>query len=183
MLYIVLFFFDPQVEFFYTAFYKKQSPTNLNKVNLMLKGRVTRKRILLFLLLLFLLAASNYAGGVMGFYQGYDTAMYFRDSDAFSTSLALGKLRMGDYKGASNLLETRLDLEIIQCGDTSESYKSPYNIAWFLFRQSPEEAHGHLLSFVAQYRGNHPSPSTSPEVRQRVNEILLQASSGIESQK
>ena len=149
----------------------------------MLNGRITRKHVLLFLLVLFLVAASNYAGGVMGFYQGYETAMYFRDSDAYSTSLALRKFRNGDYTGAFELLETRLDLEIIQCGDSSGSYKSPYNIAWFVFRQSPEEAHGHLLSFVAEYRSNHPSPSTSPGVRQRIADILLEISHGSERQK
>jgi hypothetical protein len=106
--------------------------------------------------------------------------MYSRDSDAYSTSLALNKLRNDDYVGAIDLLETRLDLEIMQCGLSKEPYNSPYNIFTFVLRQSPKEAHGHLLSEVADYRSKHPSPSGFPEVRQRIESILAEASKGIE---
>ena len=144
----------------------------------MIKIRITRKRVFLLFLSIFFLAASNFAGGVIGFYQGYDTAIYFRDSDAYSTSLALKKLRDDNYTGAIDLLETRLDSEIIQCGDSKEPYKSPYNIAWLVFQQNPKEAHNHLLSSVAEYRSKHPSYSMSSEVREKVAKILAKTSGG-----
>ena len=104
--------------------------------------------------------------------------MYFRDSDAYLTSLALKKLRRDNCTGVIDLLETRLDSEIIQCGDLKDPYRSPYNIAWLVFQQNPKEAHNHLLSSVAEYRRSHPSYSMSSEVREKVSKILAKTSDG-----
>lgn len=107
--------------------------------------------MLLFLLIILLLFISNYGGGVLGFYHGYATAIYYRDSDAYSTFLVLEKLKNEDFSGAIELLETHLDLEIIQCSNSDEPYKSLYNLSWFILHQSPEEAHNNLLSLIAAY--------------------------------
>lgn len=138
----------------------------------MIKFRITKKRVFLFILFLFFLAISNLAGGAVGFYQGYDTAIYFSDSDAYSTLLALKMLRENNPAGAIDLLETRLDSEIIQCGEPEQPYKTLYNIYWVAFRQNPEEARSHLLSSVADYRSRYPSISMSLEIREKVAHIL-----------
>jgi hypothetical protein len=138
----------------------------------MIKFRITKKRVFLFFLFLFFLAVSNLAGGAVGFYQGYDTAIYFSDSDAYSTLLALKMLREDNSAGAIDLLETRLDSEIIQCGGPGQPYKTLYNIYWVAFCQNPEEARSHLLSSVEEYRSRYPSTSMSSEIREKVAQIL-----------
>jgi hypothetical protein len=146
----------------------------------MTKKRITGKHVLLAVLVILLLGAAHYSGGVLGFFQGYDAAMSKRDSDAFATSLALIKLRNRDYAGAIDLLETRLDSEIIQCDASKESYRSLYNIFWLIFRQDPQMTRGSLLLSVAEYRIKYPSVSTLPEVRERVTAIVKEASSSTE---
>lgn len=141
-----------------------------------MKKHITRKRLFLAVLFIILMAAAHYSGGVLGFYQGYHASMVRRDSDAFATSRALINLRNQDYEGAVDLLETRLDSEIIQCDAAKESYRSPYNIFWLIFRRDPQVARSHLLASVAEYRNKHPSVSTLPEVRQRISAIVKEAS-------
>jgi hypothetical protein len=143
----------------------------------MIKKRITGKRLLLAVLLIVLLAVAHYSGGVLGFHQGYHASMARRDSDAFATSRALTQLRNQDYESAVDLLETRLDSEVIQCDAAKESYRSPYNIFWLIFRRDPQVARSQLLASVAEYRTKHPSISTLPEVRQRIAAILKEASS------
>jgi hypothetical protein len=117
-----------------------------------------------------------YAGGVAGYYQGSESVSYLTDSEAYTTSLALIKLRDADYQGAIELLETRLDREILQCKSAEDSYQSIYNLYWLVFKQVHKETHGYLLSSVAGYRGKHPSISILPEVRKQVEDILNEAS-------
>jgi hypothetical protein len=124
---------------------------------------------------IFLLAVAHYAGGVLGFNQGYHAAMLRRDSDAFATSLALVKLRNQDYAGVIDLLETRLDADLIQVDASKTSYRSPYNIFWLIFRRNPQIARGHLLASVAEYRTKHPSTSALPEIRQRIAKIVKES--------
>jgi len=142
----------------------------------MLKKNITGKRLVLAVLFILLMAAAHYSGGVLGFYQGYHASMARRDSDAFATSRALISLRNQDYQGAVDLLETRLDSQIIQCDAAKGSLKSPYNMFWLIFRRDPEVARRHLLISVAEYRNKHPSVSTLPEVRQRIEAIVKEAS-------
>lgn len=142
----------------------------------MLKIRVTWKRVILSLLFLLLLSIAYYAGGVVGFFQGSTSASYLSDSEAYSTSLALLKLRNEDYSGAIDLLETRLDTEILHCGAAEDSHKSIYNIYWLVFRQGQKDTHSYLLSPVAEYRSKYPSTSMFPEVQQQVEDILKEAS-------
>jgi hypothetical protein len=138
----------------------------------MLKIQITKKKLLISLLFLLILTAVYYTGGVIGFFTGDDSAMYFRDSDAYTTTLALSKLRNNDIRGAINLLETRLDLEIIQKDGARDSFHSPFNIFQFLFYDNPEKARRYLLSFVAEYRDQYPSTNILPEVRKKINDIL-----------
>ena len=142
----------------------------------MIKKYITGKRLLFAVLFIILMAVAHYAGGVLGYYQGFQASMARRDSDAFATSRALINLRNQDYKGAVDLLETRLDSEIIQCDAAKESYRTPYNIFWFIFRRDPQVARSHLLALVGEYRSKHPSVSTLPEVRRRIQAIVKEAS-------
>lgn len=142
----------------------------------MIKKFITGKRLFLAVLFIILLAVAHYSGGVLGFHQGFHASMARRDSDAFATSRALIKLKNQDYEGAVDLLETRLDSEIIQCDAAKESYRTPYNIFWFIFRRDPQIARSHLLAQVAAYRNKHPSVSTLPDVRRRILAIVQEAS-------
>jgi len=138
--------------------------------------------VLLIILFVLIVTAAYYIGGVVGFYQGSASAMYLSDSDAYSTSLALIKLRNEDYRGAIDLLETRLDTEILHCGTSEDSYKSLYNMYWLLYKQEQKDTHGFLLSSVAEYRSKYPSINMLPEVRQQIENILAEASKEIENQ-
>lgn len=146
----------------------------------MFKNKLTKKRVLFFILIIFFLFILHFGGGILGFYSGYATAIYHRDSDAYATSLVLEKLKNHDINGAIELLETRLDNEIIQCSSSDEPYKSPYHLSWFILRQSPKQAHNNLLSLVAAYLNQYPSSSGSPDVRQKISKILSEASDSIQ---
>ena len=138
--------------------------------------RFTKKGFFYLLLILVFMAVSFYSGGVLGYLQGYESAKYFRDSDAYSTTLVLEKMRSGDLEAAINMLETRLDQEIVLCGTTEDAYRSPFNIFWFVFGRVPGSTHRILLTAVAEYRKKYPSSSIFPEVRQQITEILSEGS-------
>jgi len=142
----------------------------------MLKFRFSLKRALLSLLFLLFLLLAFYIGGVVGFFMGSNSASYLSDSEANLTSLALNKLRNENYSGAIDLLESRLDTEILHCDASKESHKSVFNIAWLIFRQGQKDRHNYLLSSVAEYRSKYPSTNMLPEVRQQIEEILKEAS-------
>ena len=69
--------------------------------------------------------------------------------------------------------------EIIQCDASKESYRSPYNIFWLMFRQDPQITRSSLLLSVAEYRIKYPSTSTLPEVRQRIAAIVKAATRAV----
>lgn len=142
----------------------------------MLKIKLTWKRVLLSLLFLLLFFLAYYVGGVVGYSQGSTSVSYLSDSEAYSTSLALQKLRNEDYSRAIDLLEARLDTEILHCGASENSHKSLYNLYWLVFRQAQEDSHNSLLLPVAEYRSKYPSTSMFPEVQQQVKDILKNVS-------
>ncbi|MFC1835484.1 hypothetical protein ACFL2Q_12230 [Thermodesulfobacteriota bacterium] len=144
-----------------------------------MKKLITKGRLLAALVFVILLLVAHYAGGAIGYHQGYQAGRYLRDSDAYATSLALAKLRDKDYASVTDLLETRLDTEVIQWDASKNAYKSPYNVFWFVLGQSPKEAAAFLMSSVAEYRGRYPSPNQLPDVRQKIADILSRAAEGI----
>lgn len=146
----------------------------------MKKIRFTWKRVILTLLFFLLLCVSYFVGGVVGYSQGSASASYLSDSEAYSTSLALQKLRDEDYSGAIDMLESRLDMEILHCGASEDSHKSVYNLYWLVFRQAQEDGHNSLLLPVANYRSKYPSISMFPEVREQIADILKKVSNKTE---
>ena len=117
----------------------------------MKKIRMTWKRAILTLLFFLLLSPAYFVGGVVGFYQGSASVSYLSDSEAYSTSLALQKLRDEDFSGAIDMLESRLDTEILHCGASENSHMSMFNLYWLVFRQAQEEGHNSLLLPVANF--------------------------------
>jgi hypothetical protein len=123
-----------------------------------------RKRVVLLVAWVASMTAACYLGGVIGFTQGYSTALSLSGQDAFSTTIVLRILRRGAVPEAIHVLENQLDGQIAASvfGTPQKSYGSPYGL-WlrFISGNKPVEANTAALSEVLKYREEHPPVSAN----------------------
>jgi hypothetical protein len=125
-----------------------------------------RKRVLVVLAWLVSLVIANYVGGVVGFTQGYSTALGHFGHQGFVSTTILRMLRAGRTPEAIQFLEIQLDSQIATAVDSgaSEAYRSPYNWRRLIVHDARAEADASALSAVLKYREEFPPVSPDAAV-------------------
>lgn len=102
-----------------------------------------------------------FVGGTSGFVKGYAAATFSRSADAQVTVFMLRKLRTGDIKTAIGILESQLDILIIDNRVCREGYRSVFNLTRVMGVGSTATV-DKLASSAVAYRASFPSVAPAP---------------------
>ena len=119
-----------------------------------------------------------YAGGVTGFGEGYNAALFSESAGAASTVLMLRNLRQGDVKPAIDSLELQLDSLIAQNSIGRKGFQSLFNVPR-LAGVGDARVVDRGASAALKYRAEFPSlmpPSAKAEVDAALAELARRAS-------
>jgi len=127
------------------------------------------KILLWSLLVLTLVAGAFYAGGSMGYANGYAYHSYYNSTtDAYVTLRTIEMINSRKAAAAKEDLEQRLDTEIVEhwagLAGKPLDYFSPM--------RHDDEAVRKLMSKVAAYRKKYPSKTTNPDVRNAIETVV-----------
>ncbi len=120
----------------------------------------SRRRIVPFVVLIVAIPVAYYAGGVDGFGKGYGAAVYSRSGEALITVGILQRLRGGDTKAATDMLEIQLDSLLVDNSVGREAYRSVFNLPRLVGVGSEALVDQNAAPAVA-YRAQFPSSSSS----------------------
>jgi hypothetical protein len=122
---------------------------------------VSRRRIVPFVVLTVAIPVAYYAGGVHGFGKGYGAAIYSRSGEARTTVGILQRLRSGDTKAATDMLEIQLDSLLVDSSVGWEAYRSVFNLPRLVGVGSEALVDQNAAPAVAYRAQFPPSPSSS----------------------
>jgi hypothetical protein len=128
--------------------------------------------ILAIISLALVITAAFFIGGVIGYKQGYSYGYMAPESAAWNVDV-LRCFRRGDSESAIQLLETRLDMQIVWHGSVLKSGKSLFDTT----RLSDYDKS--FMNKVADYRDQYSSKAPNIKTRNTIASILKHYSSGI----
>ncbi len=88
----------------------------------------TKKKIVLAIIFIVSLIASNLIGGFIGFNKGFEAGLFVEGLSVIPTISTLKNLREGKTKWPIKHLETKLDWQVYNVGTYKNSNDSIYNI-------------------------------------------------------
>ena len=113
---------------------------------------------------------SAFAGGTVGFLQGYVYGLGDTAAKASMLTTTLRTLRTGDVtKGVSNLYS---DLDTLIMEHWASSRSEPPFLSWLYRVMSDDAAERKLFAHVARYRAEYPTATPIPEVRKTITAHL-----------
>jgi len=110
--------------------------------------------------------ACAFAGGTVGFLQGYVYGLGDTGARAFTLTAALRTLRAGDVSKGVSQLESDLDTLVMEHWASNRS--EPPFLSWLYRAMSNEAADRKLFAHVARYRAEYPSSAPIPEVKETI---------------
>jgi hypothetical protein len=124
------------------------------------------KKVLKISAIAALALVSAFAGGTIGFMQGYAYGLGETAARASTLTTALQALRRGEVANGLSQLESDLDTLIME--HWASNRKDPPPTSWLLRIMRDDVAESRLFAQVAHYRVEHPSPEQAPAVRNTI---------------
>lgn len=132
----------------------------------------TKKKIVLTLIFIVLLIASNLIGGIIGFNAGFEAGLYLDGLDIMTTISNLNNLRADKTDWPIKFLEMELDWKIYNAGTSKNSYNSIYNILKYDSELNATRHETEAMKQAIKYRRLYPSEFSDEEFRTKINNIL-----------
>jgi hypothetical protein len=131
--------------------------------------RTTRIAVIILGILTGVLA-SAFAGGTVGFLQGYAHALGDTGVKAFTLSSALRAIRKGDLTAGISSLELELDSLIMSHWAAGQT--NPSIFSWVVRVMGAQQHDKELFAPVISYRAEYPSTIPDPSVREVISSHL-----------
>lgn len=109
---------------------------------------------------------SAFAGGTLGFMQGYAYGLGETAVQASELTAALRAFRRGDMANGLSHLESDLDTLIME--NWASNRADPPLTSWLLRTMRDDAVERVLFAHVARYRVEHPSSERVPEVKETI---------------
>ncbi len=127
------------------------------------------KRIVYTIVILIALFAAFYAGGVLGFYQGYSYSVLTRSTtDSHEIVSALESIQGRRHKEAQDKLELMLDSQLVQHWSLMD-YRP---VISFNLMPAQTDAHRKIMSRVVAYRKAHATKETNPVMGDCISAVV-----------
>jgi hypothetical protein len=124
------------------------------------------KKLLTISALAALALISAFAGGTVGFVQGYSYGLGETATRASTLTTALRALRRGDVANGLSHLESDLDTLVME--HWASNRKDPPFTSWLLRTMRDDTAENKLFAQVARYRVEYPSSERAPAVKETI---------------
>jgi hypothetical protein len=126
---------------------------------------VTKKTLKISVIVGLALVAA-FAGGTVGFLQGYVYGLGDTGARAYTLTTALRTLRTGDVTKGVSQLESDLDTLIMEHWASNRG--EPPLLSWLYRAMGDDTSERKLFARVARYRAEYPSPAPTPEVKETI---------------
>ncbi|MGA2525950.1 MAG: hypothetical protein ABSF79_04960 [Smithellaceae bacterium] len=131
-----------------------------------------KKIIVIAVIFVLLLIASNLLGGIIGFEKGFKAGLYLDGLNTYITTSMLQQLRKGKTELPIKYMEAKLDMQIYNIETYKTDNESIYNILKYPSVLDFEKQTIESMNIAIKYRREIPSSSDVPEFQKSINEIL-----------